>query len=221
MPDWSAPDWTGLVRERLHPLGLPSKEAQEVVAEVATHLEDFYEEQIEKGLSESEARQSTLNEVIQWHSFARNIQRAKHKEETMNARTKHLWLPGLVSLAAAMGSLMILIQISLQPRLLGRSPLQMVILPWLVLLPLCGGAGAYLSRRGGADRRVRLIAGLFPTIVLFILGAILVLTRLVVLARPQWWNGSLAIAIGIVLPSAALLLGTVPFLRSTERKVAA
>jgi hypothetical protein len=139
----------------------------------------------------------------------------------MNSRTKHLWLPGLVSLTAAMGSLMVLIEISLQPRWLGRSPLQMVILPWLILLPLCGGAGAYLSRSGGADRRARMVAGLFPTIVLFILGTILVLTRLVIPARPQWWNGSLAIVLGIILPSAALLLGTMPFLKHAKPKMAA
>ncbi len=139
----------------------------------------------------------------------------------MNARTKHLWLPGLVSLTFAMVLLMILIQISEQPRLLGRSPLQLVLLPWLVLLPLCGGAGAYLSRRGGADSRVRLLAGLFPTIVLFSLGTVLVLTRLVVFARPHWWYGSLAVAFGIVLPSAALSLGTLPFLKTTKPKAVA
>jgi hypothetical protein len=221
MPDWSAPDWNALVRERLRPLGLTSEESQEVVAELAAHLEDFYEAQIGKGLSQPEAQQKALNEIVRWNLLARKIQRAKHKEETMNTRTKHLWLPGLVSLAAAMGSLMILIQISLQPQLLGRSPLQVVLLPWLILLPLCGGAGAYLSRRGGADRAARLIAGLFPTIVLFILGAILVAARLVVPSRPQWWYGSLAVALGIVLPSAALLLGTVPFLKTPRPKAVA
>jgi hypothetical protein len=221
MPDWSAPDWNALVRGRLRPLELTSEETQEVVAELAAHLEDFYEEQIGKGLSQPEAQQRALNQIVRWNLLARKIQRAKHKEETMNTRTKHLWLPGLVSLAAAMGSLMILIQISLQPQLLGRSPLQVVLLPWLALLPLCGGAGAYLSRRGGADRAACLIAGLFPTIVLFILGAILVAARLVVPSRPRWWYGSLAVALGIVLPSAALLLGTVPFLKTPRPKAAA
>jgi hypothetical protein len=215
------PDWSALVRERLRLLDLASKEAQEVVAELAAHLEDFYEEQIRIGLSDSEAQQAALNEIARCRSLARKIQRAKHKEETMNTRTKHIWLPGLVSLTLAMGSLMILIQVSLQPRLLGRSQLQVVILPWLVLLPLCGGAGAYLSSRGGAERWARLVAGLFPTIVLFIVGAILVLTRLVVFVRPQWWYGSLAVALGIILPSVALLLGTVPFLKTVKHKVAA
>jgi hypothetical protein len=216
MADKVTKDWTALVQEQLRPLDLPADERQEVIAELAAHLEDLYDEQIQKGLSESEARKKVMNEVVQWRSLAQNIQRTKLKEGIMNARTKHLWLPGLVSLAAAMGLLMMLTQISLQPRFLGRSPLQMVLLPWLVLLPLCGGAGAYLSRRGGGYRWARLAAGLFPTIVLLVLGSILTLTRLVVLARPSWWYGSLAIALGIVLPSAALLVGTLPFLKTTK-----
>jgi len=220
MPD-GGPDWNALVRERLGSLDLPPQEMQEVVDELAAHLEDFYDEQIKRGVSQCEAEQSALKEVVGWRSLARTIQRAKRKEGTMNARTKHLWLPGLVSLTAAMGSLMVLIMISLEPRFLGRSPLQMVVLPWLILLPFCGAVGAYLSRRGGASFQARLAAGLFPTIVLFILGTILVVTRLVVFARPQWWNGSVAIGLGIVLPSAALLLGTVPFLKAAPpREVA-
>jgi hypothetical protein len=214
------PDWSAFVRERLQSLNLAPKEVEEVVTELAGQFEDIYEEQISRGFSESEAERAALNEVVRWRRLARNIQRVK-QEGTMNARTKHLWLPGLVSLAAAMGLLMILIAISLQPRFLGRSPLQMVILPWLVLLPFCGAAGAYLSRRGGAALWARLVAGLFPTIVLFIMGAILIVTRLVVVSRPQWWYGSLAVVLGIVLPSAALLLGAAPFLKTAKPKVAA
>jgi hypothetical protein len=46
MSDGRSPDWKTLVRERLHTLNLESREVQEVVDELATHLEDFYEEQI-------------------------------------------------------------------------------------------------------------------------------------------------------------------------------
>ena len=102
----------------------------------------------------------------------------------MNDRTKHLWLPGLVSLTLAMILLAPLIAISMQPRFLGRSPLEMVLLPWLAVLPLCGASGAYLSRRSGGSPRARLIAGLFPTIALLTLGSILVVTRLAHFCAP-------------------------------------
>jgi hypothetical protein len=208
----SAPDWNALVEERLRPLHLPAKESQEVVAELAAHLEDLYDEQIQNGLSECAALEKVMNEVAQWRPLARKLQRAKLKEGMMNARTKQLWLPGLVSLSAAMVFLTILIQISMQPRYLGRSPLSMVLLPWLAMLPLCGAAGAYLSRRRGGYRWARLAAGLFPTIVLFVLCSILTMTHLIVPAQPRLWYGSFALILGIILPSAALLLGTLPFL---------
>jgi hypothetical protein len=155
-----------------------------------------------------------MNEAVRWRPLAQNIHRAKLKQEFMNQRTKQLCLPGLASLTAAMILLTILIQISMQPRYLGRSPLYMVLLPWLALLPLCGAAGAYLSRRGGAHRGARLVAGLFPTIVLLVLGSILTITHLIVPAQPRLWYGFLAVAFGIVLPSVSLLLGTLPFLRN-------
>jgi hypothetical protein len=221
MPDESVPDWSGLVRESLLPLDLTSSESQEVVAELAAHLEDCYEQQIGKGLTESAAYQRTLNELFETRRLAKDIQRAKHKEESMNPRTKQLWLPSLVSLATAMSLLAILIQISLQPRFLGRTPLQMVLLPWLALLPFCGAAGAYLSRRGGADLRARIISGLFPMIVLFSVVGTLIVTRLIVLARPHLPFIAIWIALAVILPSAALLIGTVPFLRGTKPKTVA
>ncbi|MFZ0564192.1 MAG: hypothetical protein WBD45_15915 [Terriglobales bacterium] len=218
MPDNRAPDWSRLVREHLHPLHLPANDAQQIVAELSAHLEDCYEEQIQQGSTESEAYQRTLHELFETRQLAKDIQRAKYKEETMNRRTKQLWLPSLVSLATAMSLLAILIQVSLQPRFLGRTPLQMVLLPWLVLLPFCGAAGAYLSRRAGADLPARLVSGLFPMIVLFSLVGTLIVTRLIVIARPHLPFISIWIALAIVLPSAALLIGTAPFLKATKSK---
>jgi hypothetical protein len=207
-------DWAALVRERLHSLNLPPNEVQEVIAELAAHLEDLYEEQLKQGCSEAEARQRVANnEVGAWRPLAKRIQRIKRKEETMNPRTKHFWLPGLVSLTTAMLLLRPLIANSTEPRLLGRSPLETVLLPWLLLLPLCGAAGAYLSRRSGGNVTARLVAGLFPTIALLALGLILVPARLVTFAHPEWRYGFIALAVAVVFPSAALLLGTAPFLR--------
>jgi hypothetical protein len=223
MPDQNTPErsidnWSELVREHLHALDLPAHEAQQVVAELSAHLEDFYDEQIAGGVTESKAYQTTLDELFETRPLAKNIQRAKCKEEPMNERTKQLWLPSLVSLATAMGSLMVLIFISLQPRFLGHSPLQMVLLPWLALLPFCGAAGASLSRRGGAHLMARVVSGLFPMIVLFSVVGILMVARLIVLARPHLPFIAIWISLAIILPSAALLIGAVPFLKSTKSR---
>jgi len=212
------PDWNAIVRDRLFPLDLSAKEREEVVAELAAHFEDLHEEQMRKGLSEPEASEKVMGELARWRGLAKDIRRAKLKEGIMNARTKRLWLPGLVSLATSMVFLMVPIQISMQPRYLGRSPLQMVLLPWLALLPLCGAGGTSLSRRGGGYRWTRLAAGLFPTIVLFVLGSILVITHLMVPAQPRLWYGSLVVTLGIVLPTTSLLVGRteVPALKGAQ-----
>ena len=210
------PDWTTLVREHLHPLNLPAKEAQEVIAELATHLEDLYEAQLERGTTEAKAFEKVMQEVSPLADLAEKIRRAKIQEEIMNSRTKQFWLPGLVSLASAMTLLGPLITISMQPRFLGRSPLQMVLLPWLALLPFCGASGSWLSRRAGGDLQARLVAGLFPTIALLTLGSILVVTRLLTFAHPEWWYGLVALAVGIIFPSASLLIGTLPFLKPVK-----
>jgi hypothetical protein len=216
------PDWDALVRDKLRSLDLPPKHRQEVIAELAAHLEDLYQEKLGQGISEREAEEEVVNEVS-WPSLAKRIHRAKLKEEimndgTMNDRTRHFWLPGLVSLTSAMILLAIPIAISMQPRFLGRSPLEMVLLPWLLVLPLCGASGAYLSRRGGGNPRARLVAGLFPTIALLALGSILVVTRLLTFAHPEWWYGSVALAVGIIFPSVFLLIGAAPFLKPAKSR---
>jgi hypothetical protein len=199
------PDWIALVRERLLPLALPPKEIQEVVAELAAHLEDFYEEQIGKGLNESEALQRTLNEIVRWRRLARNIQHAKHNEETMNPRTKQLWLPGLVSLTTAIFSPMAVAFMRL-----GDLPQNL----WLTLLPICGAAAAYLSRRAGGQRFDRIVSALFPV------GALLACFCFILLVSsfatvPFFTLSDFVHYSKWAIPQgAALLLGALPFLRT-------
>jgi cation transport ATPase len=208
------PDWYTLVRKRLHLLDLPAKQQREVIAELAAHLQDVYEKQLQNGRTESEARERALNEVAQSPQLARQIQRAKREEKMMNNRTRTLWVPGLVSLTAAMACLAISTLVGLQPRFEARGlATGVVYLPWLLALPLCGAAGAYLSRRAGGERPARLAAGLFPVIALAMLIGFLVLIGKFVLAKPEWLYFSVAALLGAILPSMALWLGAMPFLK--------
>jgi hypothetical protein len=93
----------------------------------------------------------------------------------------------------------------------------MPYLVWLISQPLFGAAGAYLSRRAGAERRTELTASLFPAIVMFgmwvVLIACIVVTRYshvshqwpLVLAGTLFWS---------VLPGLLLLLGRSLYLRT-------
>jgi hypothetical protein len=214
-------DWNALVRDRLLPLDLPPHAAQEVITELAAHLEDLYEEHIGEGLSKPEAEEKALNEVIRWRPLAQDIHRAKDKEEIMNPRAKQLWLPSLVSLTTAALSPMAFPLFGLQPRLYYAHHAETTVyFPWLAVLPLCGAAGAYLSRRAGGERSARLTSSLFPAIaVLTCLGLILVTSIVVEKNRlGMWTTFALLVFNWVLLPGAALLLGALPFMRPPTQR---
>jgi hypothetical protein len=213
------PDWKVLVRERLGKLSrIPSNQG-EIIAELAAHLEDVYEQLRSRGLSESDALDRTLNEVSDWRNLAMHIQRAQREEETMNQRTRMCWLPAFVSLLAAMLLWAISITIGLQPRFVARGLSTFVTyLTWLPVLPFCGAAGAYLSRRGGGQRSCCLLAGMFPSVLLSGLVAFFLLIGKIVLYKPQPLYFARGAFFGILLPSIALMLGTMPFLRNSKQR---
>ena len=144
-------------------------------------------------------------------------QRRQDAQDLLNRRTRTVWLPGLASLGASMAVLMVSSRAGLHPFFLARGLAnQVVYLPWLLLLPACGAAGAYCSSRAGGERPARVAAGLFPAIILLALGSFLTLARLVVLAQPRWFHAALAVILGVVVPGVALLLGTLPFLKTAK-----
>jgi hypothetical protein len=219
------PDWKALVLERLEALGLSPTQEEEIASELAGHLEDCYEECRTHGVGKSEAIERSLEQVASWPNLSRKIRGAKRKEEMMNHRTRTLWLPALISLAAAMFFLMISTQIALEPRVIAErfiifhtsttstSYSFAAYLPWLILLPFCGAAGAYLSRRAGGQRPVRLLAGLFPGIALFGLVSFLTLIGQIVPFQHQWSAFVTALLFLMVPPGIALFLGVMPFLK--------
>jgi len=96
------PDWNALIREWLNLTELSPAQQDETIAELASHLDGLCEKYRKQGLSEAEAVTRAIYEVPDWRGLAKTIQRAKLEEETMNDRTKRLWLPGLVSTASAL-----------------------------------------------------------------------------------------------------------------------
>lgn len=139
------------------------------------------------------------------------------KSRTMNTRTRTFWVPALVSLTAAMACLTISTLFALEPRFVARGwATYVVYLPWLLSLPLCGAAGAYLSRRAGGERRACLAAGLFPVIALSSLVGFLTVIGKFVYAKPQWLYFSMAVLFGCIFPAVALFLGAAPFAKARE-----
>jgi hypothetical protein len=206
------PDWSTWVRERLGSLHLPRGTEDEIVRELAAHLEDLYEEQIARGMNESEASERALDRAT-WGGLAKNIERIKRKEEVMNNRTRHLWLPGLASLIAASVLLLLEIRLGIRDSFVHLPLAVTAIFPWLGNMLLCGGVAAYLSRRGGGTRLARLSSALFPAGVFFVCFCLVFVARLFE-ADPFITLSAFAITAcnWVLFPGLALLAGAWPFL---------
>jgi len=216
-------NWRQKVRERLDSYSLHPGNREEIILELAAHLEETYEDALTHGLTEAEAVHRALLEGADWHVLAGNIRHAQSEEQPMNHRTKSLWLPGLASFAAASLFLLVLTQVSLRPQFLvrlnsglGRS----LYIGWLFAQILFGALGAFLSRRAGGTRTARIVAGEFPAMVMFGLWALVIPIsafaerNTFVLQHPLYY--ALGIFPWVVLPGIALLLGAAPFLKEPK-----
>ena len=117
-------NWQQRARKHLGACQGPREIRDEVVVELAAHLEETYEEARATGLTEVAAMKLTLKEVDDWRVLARNIHRAK-SQDLMNHRTKSLWLPGLATFLGASLSRMLCQFFGVQPRivLVGKIPM--------------------------------------------------------------------------------------------------
>ena len=220
------PDWSRLISERMGVLALSGAVRDEVVAELATHLEELYQACRARGASESQAIEIALSQATDWQELGREISDIKDEEAGMNDRSKQLWLPGLVTLTASMVWLMMLQRVNwnLGSSWFHESPPLMAYLMWLITQPVFGAAGAYLSRRNGGTLIARLAAGIFPSIALLGLLIFITFTGFFVERNPFLWKHPAFFALVVfpwaILPAISLLIGVVPFVKMTKPKQA-
>jgi hypothetical protein len=222
MPEERKPDWKALVRERLSLAELSPAQQEETIAELASHLADLCREYRVQGISESEAVRRATDEVTDWRSLAETIQRAKREEETMNDRTKRLWLPGLVSTAIALVLPIALLMVLKRIGITLPSHSHFVSFLWPLDLILGGAGGAYLSRLAGGKPMIRLASALFPVavplIAIFLVSALVVLAQICFGAyRPMPWLEVARSSVWVVRSLALLLVGALPFLRRQQK----
>jgi hypothetical protein len=154
---------------------------------------------------------------VQSSNGARGNMSTRGVTRKMNTRSRTFWLPALVSLTAAMAGLTMSTLGGLEARFIARGwATYVVYIPWLLTLPLCGAAGAYLSRRAGGERGTCLAAGLFPAIAMASLVGFLTLVGEFVFAKPQGFYFSVALLFGVILPGGALLVGAMPFAKASS-----
>jgi hypothetical protein len=209
------PDWRTYLRERLGPLGLRREREEEILTELADHLED----QCGSDGGKSQLLLGwvkRLEDGTDWTLLAREIRLAE--EESMSPTAKTLWVPGVSMLFC---SLILLLGITrlvppatwLDP----RAPL-LLLTPWLFSYLVFGALGAWWSRRAGGGTAARFFSGTFPLtlhLAVFFLPIIVAVVSAVP-RFPEQFQLSFLLRVGllwVVAPGTALAIGTVPFLR--------
>jgi hypothetical protein len=204
-------DWRGYVTENLGSLRLDGAEAEEVACELAGHLAECYEALRAQGLLEEEAFLRTCAEVGNWKELRRGVISVK-EEGTMVDRVKQIWVPSLVTLLCSFVAFALLTWAGKEPVM--RRGLILYV-PWLLILPLIGAAGGYLSRRAqGVGWRVY-VAGAFPAVAIAVIFLITFPFAFAVGVDPRVVPGfkftnlvSMAIS-WVIVPGIALWLGVV------------
>ena len=95
-------DWQQIARDGMASCSSSFGYRDEVVVELATHLEETYTQARVRGLSHEEAVALALQEVEDWKVLGETICRAKSGEDPMNQRTKLFLLPIVVLFAAGL-----------------------------------------------------------------------------------------------------------------------
>lgn len=217
------PDWQELVRLRLAGLALDAAEKDEVHAELAAHLEESYEAFRKEGLAEPEAAERTLARSGDWKELRQGICSTRNGKDAMTNRVRQLWLPGLLTFALSMILLEVAQKFGPRPIVLDLekgTPVLMFYISWLLILPLAGALGAYLSKRAGGSTRMVLVSSIFPVLPFAVVFMIAIPGGLVIshaLAHHIVTAAFFTLTIGWVLvPGIALLAGglLVQFLRS-------
>jgi hypothetical protein len=97
-----------------------------------------------------------------------------------------------------------------------QSPASLFAIPWAAVLPLAGALGAFVSWRSGGRPGQRVVAALFPALVIAGLAFLFLMWE--VLEPTMRGEGVLshffdALVVWVLFPALALALGTLPFLR--------
>jgi hypothetical protein len=230
------------VRDGLSNLKFDSAERDEVIDEIASHLELASADIISAGIALAEAQTQVLSTVGDWTQLRCEIE--KSRQDTVKDRMKKMWLPAFVTgfiAFAAQGTIAHLVaeflsfaaqgivpRLYLAPRIIQfREAYLQLNLPWLIFLIFCGAFGAYWSRSMGGRLRERLVSALAPVLVMGTLFLFALITDVVfqVFVDHQFSLRRMAFGFAVwivwmvILPAMPLLLGSAWFLRGSSTKV--
>jgi hypothetical protein len=217
-------NWKAYVRQRLGGLNLSPECEEDVITELAGHLEDRLAAAVHKGVAEPEATAMALEEVPDWVALNHEISAAK-KEGPMNERAKYLWIPGMTMLISAFLLLTAIARLVPPVAWTHQGAPLYFFAPWLVTYAVFGAVGAHWSRRAGGSVTMRFLAGIFPVamhLVIFI--CVFIAANVQSHPRtPEWLDPSFLVKVFltfVLLPGIALAVGALPFLGNRARESA-
>jgi hypothetical protein len=213
------------VHRQLASARVDEQRRREISAELAAHLEDAYDAALRSGCTEAEAIARAMEQVPDWNSLAVAVERSADEEATMTRQARTVLLPGTtIMLAAATGHAFVVYSMPADRWLDPRWQVQALAAGLALLFYLSLGAiGAAWSRRVGGSPGERLAAGLFPLALhMAVAGLGVGQDMLYALSsgaagRHLGINITNMILVMLVAPGAALLLGGLPFVRSSAR----
>jgi hypothetical protein len=212
------PDFEKLLRQRLGSWTCPGRD--DVVRELAAHLEERFQELVRQGMAADDAVQAAFETVGDWRELRTQI--ASARRGTMTERARCILIPGSGALLIAA-----LVERLLWPMYAGRGRLSAlaVVLVMLVTPNLfAGAAGAAASLYAGGSRRQRIWAAEIPALSAFALFAVAFGWGIVenlgrhTLGWPAFRDAAARnLLFMFLVPAAALFAGALPFLAGRAR----
>jgi len=209
-------DWQKAIGEKLAGQHMSRSQREDLVAELAGHLEDLHAQLLASGVSEPEASAKCLKQLTDVQQIA--AKRSQLWEDAMNQRSRTFWLPGLVTLTLASVSLMVMQLFAFsRPRVYWVDGVNVEVgVFWLLSLVPCGALGAYMSCRAGGTRWNSILASWFPSLTM--LGVFCVVLPIAIFIERNTYvihhlrPFALALLAWTVVPAVPSLLGALPVL---------
>jgi hypothetical protein len=213
------------VHRHLASAGVDERRRGEISAELAAHLEDTYDAALQSGCTEAEAMARAMERVPDWHALAVAVKRSTDEDTTMTRQAITVLLPGTTILLTAATGMALVVYATpadrwVDPRWhVHALPAGLAFLFYLAL----GAIGAAWSRHAGGSRGERLAAGAFPLVLHVAMAGpaagadMLYAVSRGALGRHLDINFINMILFMLVAPGTALLLGVLPFTRTSAR----
>ncbi len=213
----TSPNFKVLVSVLLQPRDLHLLEASN---EIASHLDDLYEEKVQAGVPADRAFADAWSQLGSPAQLKRAIRRAQG--DNMKQRFQQMWIPALATGFLAYAAQQAIGRAGVRPiSIVVQGQYYAGFWQWLVFLLFTGAFGAYWSRQLGGDTRARLVAALAPTEVM--LGIMALTAPIGFFAEvilehrvPYIFTHPVVFLVGIswwaLIPAIPSILGALPFL---------